>query len=325
MYRFYPFQEIAQGATYECHENPWRNYQTGNRFRSPLARYHMQINSGCSYSRKSVKLEALRLTLCIPEKFLQWNINMYKTLSALLVSFLIASNVAQAEKIVTLSASTSPPYSDRQLPEQGLALEIVSHVFKHAGYSPEVKFDIWPRAMEGVSVGLIDALASAWYSQERAEEYLFSEPYITSKLILLKLRSDRSNYSDVLNLRGKRVGTQVDFAYGVNFDAVEGLQLVPENHAIQNLLGLLNDKVDVVIGDQRTLAMQLHSYLGGDIQKFEVVDIGLPSRDRYVAASRAIEGEEELIARFNKALAETRKDGSYQAIVSKWDKLHPVN
>ena len=250
---------------------------------------------------------------------------MYKTLSALLVSLLLVSNVAQAEKTVTLSASTSPPYSDRQLPEQGLAMEIVSHVFKRAGYAPQINFDIWPRAMEGVSVGLFDALAAAWYSQDRAEEYLFSEPYLTSKLILLKLRSDRSSYRDVSNLRGRRVGTQVDFAYGVDFDEVEGLQLVPENHAIQNLLGLLNGKVDVVIGDQRTLAMQLHSYLPGDIQKFEVVDINLPSRDRHVAASRAIEGEEALVAAFNKALAQTHKDGSYQAIVAKWDKMHPIN
>jgi polar amino acid transport system substrate-binding protein len=250
---------------------------------------------------------------------------MYRTLSALLVSFLIASNLALAEETVTLSVSTSPPYSDRQLPEQGLALEIVSYVFKRAGYSPEIKFDIWPRAMEGVSVGLIDALASAWYSPERAEEYLFSDPYLASKLILLKLRSDRSNYSDVINLRGKRVGTQVDFAYGVDFDAVEGLRLVPENHAIQNLLGLLNGNIDVVIGDQRTLAMQLHSYLGGDIQKFEVVHINLPPRDRHVAASRAIEGEELLVSAFNKALAQTRKDGSYQAILAKWDKLYPIN
>ena len=250
---------------------------------------------------------------------------MYRTLSALFVSLLIVSNVAQAEKTVTLSASTSPPYADRQLPEQGLAMEIVSHVFKRAGYAPKIKFDTWPRAMEGVSVGLFDALAAAWYSQERAEEYLFSESYLTSKLILLKLRSDRTNYRDLSNLRGKRVGTQVDFAYGVDFDAVEGLRLVPENHAIQNLLGLLGGKVDVVIGDQRTLAMQLHSYLSADIQKFEVVDINLPSRDRHVAASRAIEGEESLVAGFNRALAQTRKDGSYQAIVAKWDQLHPIN
>jgi polar amino acid transport system substrate-binding protein len=254
---------------------------------------------------------------------------MNKTFGALLLGLLVicisAQAPAQSAKTVTLTASTSPPYADRQLPEQGLAMEVVSHVFERAGYTPKITFEIWPRAMEGVSAGLFDALAAAWYSESRAREYLFSDPYLTTKLILLKLRSDPTNFSDISQLAGKRLGTQVDFAYGVDFDKIAGLKLVPENHAIQNLLGLLNGSVDAVIGDQRTLAMQIHEYLSGDIQKFQVVDAQLPSRARHVAASRAIEGEDKMVADFNRALAAARKDGSYAAIVAKWDKLYPMD
>ena len=249
---------------------------------------------------------------------------MYKTLCALLFGLLLTSNAAQSQDTVTLTASTSPPYSDVKLPEQGLAMEVVSHVLKRAGYAPQIEFKVWSRAMEGVSVGLYDALAAAWYSDERAKEYLFSEPYLNSKLILLKLRSDRTVYVDKSHLAGKRLGTQVDFAYGINFDEISGLKLVPENHAIQNLLGLLNGKVDVVIGDQRTLAMQLNEYLPNELHKFEVVHASLPTRARHVAASRAIDGEDKLIANFNRALAAVKKDGSYAAIVAKWDKRYPL-
>lgn len=126
-------------------------------------------------------------------------------------------------------------------------------------------------------------------------------------------------------MAGKRLGTQVDFAYGIDFDDIAGLKLVPENHAIQNLLGLLNGSVDAVIGDQRTLAMQIHSYMPGDIQKFQVVDANLPSRARHVAASRAIKGEEKIVADFNRALATVRKDGSLTDIVAKWDKLYQMD
>ena len=249
---------------------------------------------------------------------------MYKTFSALLFGLLLTSTAAHAQKTVTLTASTSPPYADSKLPEQGLAMEVVSHVFKRAGYTPQIEFKIWSRAMEGVSVGLYDALAAAWYSQEREKEYLFSEPYLSSKLILLKLRSDPTVYIDTSHLAGKRLGTQVDFAYGINFDEISGLQLLPENHAIQNLLGLLNGKVDVVIGDQRTLAMQLNEYLPNELHKFEVVEANLPTRARHVAASRAIDGKDKMIADFNRALAAAKKDGSYAAIVAKWDKRYPL-
>jgi polar amino acid transport system substrate-binding protein len=249
---------------------------------------------------------------------------MYKTLAALLFALLLTSNAVQSQDTVTLTASTSPPYADTKLPEQGLAMEVVSHVFKRAGYTPQIEFKIWSRAMEGVSVGLYDALAAAWYSDERAKEYLFSEPYLPSKLILLKLRSDPTVYIDKSHLAGKRLGTQVDFAYGINLDEIAGLRVVPENHAIQNLLGLLNGKVDVVIGDQRTLAMQLNEYLPNELHKFEVVDANLPVRARHVAASRAIDGEDKMIADFNRALAAVKKDGSYAAIVAKWDKRYPL-
>jgi len=249
---------------------------------------------------------------------------MHKTLSALLFGLFLTTVGVQAQETVTLTASTSPPYADAKLPEQGLAMEIVSHVFKRAGYAPQIEFKIWSRAMEGVSVGLYDALAAAWYSDERAKEYRFSEPYLTSKLILLKLRSDPAVYTDKAHLAGKRLGTQADYAYGVDFEAIDGLTLSPENHAIQNLLGLLNGKVDVVIGDQRTLAMQLNEYLPKEMHKFEVVDASLPPRSRHVAASRAIEGEQKMVADFNRALAAARKDGSYAAIVAKWDKRYPL-
>ena len=90
---------------------------------------------------------------------------------------------------VRLLANTSPPYADRKLPEQGLALELVSHILTRAGYDPDISIEIWSRAMEGVRIGLYDALATAWYSEERDQDFLFSEPYLESQLILVKLRS----------------------------------------------------------------------------------------------------------------------------------------
>jgi len=250
---------------------------------------------------------------------------MYKALSTVLLGLILGSAAVQAQTPVSLTASISPPYADSKLPDQGLAMELVNKVLKRAGYAPQIEFKIWSRAMEGVSVGLYDALASAWYSKERAKEYIFSEPYLTSKLILLKLRSDPTLYTDKSQLAGKRLGTQVDYAYGINFDELPGLKLVPENHAIQNLMDLLNSTVDVVIGDQRTLAMQIHEYLHKEMHKFQVVDANLPTRARHLAASREIQTSGKLVADFNRALAAARKDGSYQAIVAKWDKRYPIN
>ena len=71
--------------------------------------------------------------------------------------------------------------------------------------------------------------------------------------------------------------------------------------------------------------MQLHEYLPKELHKFQVVDAKLPTRARHVAASLEIEGKDQLVADFNRALAAAKKDGSYDAIVAKWDKRYPLN
>ncbi len=216
-------------------------------------------------------------------------------------------------------ASTSPPYVDRTLPEQGLAVEMARHLFARTPYALEIGFDNWSRAIEGVRVGVYDALLAAWYNEERNADLLFSEPYIGGDLIIVKARSDRRPYTALSDLAGKRLGVQLDYAYGIDFSEVPGLQLVGANQLIENLLNLVNGKVDFVIGDQRTMNQQLHEFLGQHVNKFEVLPIRLQGRDRHLAASRQVAGHREIIAAFNKALAESRKDGSYQAILKKWD------
>lgn len=237
----------------------------------------------------------------------------------LLLGLSLVSAAAYAEKTIQLLANTSPPYADARLDQQGMALELVKHIFSRTEYSPEVKIETWGRAMEGVKIGVYDALATAWYSDERAKDFLFSEPYLSSKIILVKSSSDPTNYRSAADLAGKRLGVRTDYAYGVDLEAIPGLRLVQENHLIQNLLNLQAGKVDLVIGDLRTMNFQLREYLGGSLGKFRVVDANLPTRERHVAAGLSVKGHEDIIAAFNKALAETKKDGSYKAIIKKWD------
>lgn len=249
---------------------------------------------------------------------------MFRIALLLVSCLMMSSGTATADQKIRLMANTSPPYADANLPEQGLALELVNHIFSRTDYSPEISIERWSRAMEGVRVGLFDALATAWYTEERSVDFLFSDPYLDSKLVLVKRQSDRSRYRSLQDLAGKRLGVRVDYAYGVDFNSVPQLKLVEENHLIQNLLNLLNGSVDLVIGDQRTMNLQLQEYLKDRVNQFEVVHLNLPVRQRHVAAGRDVAGHKEMISAFNKALTEVRKDGSYAAIVKKWDQRYAM-
>lgn len=246
---------------------------------------------------------------------------MLRFILSLVVTAVFSGGV-YAEQEVNLMANTSPPYADAKLPEQGLALELVKHVFALTDYTPKITIENWSRAVEGTRVGVYDALASVWYSADREKDLLFSEPYLHSKLIILKSRLNRGVYTSLQQLEGNRLGVLRDYAYGVDFSTIPNVKLVQEDLLVSNLLNLLNGKVDFVIADQRAAAMQLHQMFSDRIPQFEVVDIELPHVERHVAASRSWSGHEELITAFNKALAISKKDGSLETIIRKWDKRY---
>ena len=249
---------------------------------------------------------------------------MLRYILPLILGLALASGGARGETVVRLMANPSPPYADKKLPDQGLALELVTHILSRTDYTPEITIENWSRAMEGVRIGLYDALATAWYSEERSRDFLFSDPYLSSELILVKLRSDKARYRSLQDLAGKRLGVRSDYAYGVDFSSVPDLALVEEHQLIQSLLNLLNGSVDLVIGDRRTLTHQLNEYLESQIGEFQVVPVELPRRHRHLAAGRNVAGHEAMVAAFNRALAESRKDGSHDAIVQKWDTKYAV-
>lgn len=246
---------------------------------------------------------------------------MLKVLAAIVLAAVLCGS-AHAQQAVRLLANTSPPYADASLPEQGLALELVRHVFARTDYEPEITIENWSRAVEGTRLGVHDALASVWYSAEREQDLLFSDPYLKSRLIILKSRNNRRPYTSLQALAGSRLGVRSDYAYGVDFAAIPNLTLVEEDLLASNLLNLLHGKVDFVIADQRSANMQLHELLKDRISEFEVLDIELPAVARHVAAARTWPGHDAMIAAFNEALASAQEDGSLQVIVDRWDQRY---
>ncbi|MCR9105925.1 MAG: transporter substrate-binding domain-containing protein [Gammaproteobacteria bacterium] len=239
-----------------------------------------------------------------------------------LVLAIALCSAAQAEQTLRLMANTSPPYADSKLPEQGLALELVKHVFARTPYQADIGIESWSRSLEGAQIGVYDGLAAVWYSPEREQDLLFSEPYLSSDLVILKRRADQRRYTRLGELAGSRLGVRADYAYGIDFSQVPDLQLVQENHLIQNLLRLQNGSVDFVIGDRRTVNQQLHEFLKDRITDFSVTAIELPRVSRHVAVSRSMANAEQVISAFNAALAQAREDGSHKAIVRKWDERY---
>lgn len=222
-----------------------------------------------------------------------------------------------AATTLKVAGSIWPPYVDDQLPEGGLAVDLVRTALARAGYDVAPELEAWSRAYEGVAVGVYDVAAAVWQTEARKEVLLFSEPYLLNDVILLIRRGEPIEFRALADLYGHPIGVVRGYAYDEAFDADPNLIRVANAHLLQNLLQLSHGKVDIVVGDKWSIVQQISSYMPDALKDFEVLPKPLARRALRIGVSRQNPNAPEIVAAFDAAIAGMKKDGTYDAIVKK--------
>ena len=213
-----------------------------------------------------------------------------------------------------LAASSWPPYTGEDLPGNGLAITIVRQAFDRAGYNTSVTIESWPRTLEGVKLGIFDVIAAAWYTKERARKYTFSEPYLSNSMRLIKRKDTQLQVASLTDLSGLRVGVVRDYAYGEEFDRARHFMKIPQNHVIQNLLMLVNGKIDLTVGDELALRHEIKEFMPSQMVNLEFMAHAIAFKDLHIAVSKQNPNHEQIVKDFNKAFAKMKADGTLEKI-----------
>lgn len=233
----------------------------------------------------------------------------------IVLNLLTQTCTAQAIKMVS---NQWPPYVDDAAPKKGLAVELVNQALQRKGYQPSLHIDNWPRALEGVRIGVFDATCAIWKSAEREQDLLFSEPYLSNKISFIKKKSLTVEYAHYTDLTGFVIGILRDYAYNEQFTQSRALIKIPANHIIQNLQKLNNDSIDLTLGDERAIRYALQKFLPLHASSFEFLNPPLSYKKLYFAVSKSNKAAQTIINDFNLAIMEMKKDGSYDQIVSQY-------
>ncbi|HID48724.1 MAG TPA: amino acid ABC transporter substrate-binding protein [Chromatiales bacterium] len=229
------------------------------------------------------------------------------------------------DKVLKLASSSWPPYADKTMPEKGFGIDMVSQILKRAGYTTEITIASWPRVLQGTSIGIYDAIPTAWYTPERDKMFHFSEPYFENVIRLVKLKDRPIKARSLADLKGLLVGYVTDYAYGEAFNKATNIVKLPSNHVIQNLMLLQRGKIDLTLGDRWVIRYELTNYMPNSIKDFEFIGKPVTKRKLHLAISRSRPDHEQIAAAFNKALKEMKADGSYEKILDKYrSRLAPL-
>ena len=226
---------------------------------------------------------------------------------------LSALNVSATE--LQVATSEWIPYVGKELPNQGLATDIVTRALKRAGYKPSVTIQAWNRTLEGADIGVYDLIAAAWYSKAREKSFLFSKPFIYNEIKLLKHVDSKFQFNSIADLNGHTIGVLDGYAYGEKFDGAQGISRIPGVHVLQNITRVINREIELTLDDERVLEYEIRHNISLNKDRLVFLSKPVSKNGLHIAVSRLNPKHKEIVAAFDKAIVAMRKDGTYDRIL----------
>jgi len=245
-----------------------------------------------------------------------------RSVAALFLIFATSTAMVLALDINVVHSGNWPPYADDELPEQGLAIDLVTTALKRAGYSTRVKTASLKQILEGSKTGIYDVFATPWFTMDRDQYLDFSQPYLQSSIHFIKRKDAPFEYTRFDDLEKMTIGVVENYAYEEDFNESTAIKKISTSSLAENLRMLIDRKVDLTLDDERVLRYTINQSMPQNMAKLDIIAKPLAMRGINIGVSRKNPDHAMIVARFNKAIAEMKEDGTHDRIVKKHKALY---
>ena len=224
--------------------------------------------------------------------------------------------LANKEKLIYSSDRNSPPMRFMDLEDKqykGGVIDYMNSLSVELGVEIDFKPLVWEEALKQLEEGKSD-ICDMFYSEKRAEEYLFSDPvYLLRSVILVK--NTNQSITEVNDLENKKIAMQsADYAVDYIKDKIgKKASYIFVNNVEEAIELLVNNEVDAVIGDEPVVTY----FSSTKNLNNELKIINPPLYEKYIRFA-VPKGEEKLISILNKGIFSLRRKGILEGIQQKW-------
>ncbi|MBQ9324416.1 MAG: transporter substrate-binding domain-containing protein [Clostridia bacterium] len=203
-------------------------------------------------------------------------------------------------------------YHDEDDKLVGLDVEIGTLIAEGLGVEPEFQETAWDSILAGVDAGRFDiACNGVGYTEERAEKYAFSTPYVYTHKVLV-VGKDNEDIKTVEDLKGKKTANSASSTYAALAESY-GATLTAVDTLAETVLLLEQGRVDATINAQVSIEDYLSAHPNAGIKVVQVL-----SGDPVVFPFRKGEDTDTLVEAVNAILDAAREDGRLAAISEKY-------
>lgn len=235
-------------------------------------------------------------------------------LACLAVSLLSVS--AGAEPLLVMFDKANPPFMYATVDNKaaGVYPALVAEAFSRMEQPAVLEVLPWKRALHFLDNGR-GGLAGLYMTEERLKRYDYSEPLHTETTLVVQRASAPFPYLGLESLRGRTLGVLRGWSYGDEFEKARAAGLFTTEEVegdAQNFEKLLAGRIDALLAVKESAETYMAS--SASREKFTVQERPFARNNAYLAFSKESHMR-EFLDRFNKALAEMRRDGAWDSIL----------
>lgn len=239
---------------------------------------------------------------------------MKKFVKSLLMGALILSLSVSAmakDKIFVGTNAEFPPFEYLDKGEvTGFDIELVNELGKVMDADVKVldmSFDGLLPALQMKKVDLVIAGMTA--TEERKKTVSFTQPYYTASQVII-VKEGNNSIKSFDDLKGKKVAVMLGFTGDTIVSEIEGVSIERFNAAYAGIMALQADKVEAVVLDSEPAKNYVKQNPGLVLADADA------EQEEYAIALR--KNDKALLEKIEKALAEIKANGTYDALIKKY-------
>lgn len=240
----------------------------------------------------------------------------------LLASLFGATATAGEQPTLTILTELWPPYVMRDDGGKlvGADLDLARTVLEQLGYKIDVRVLPWRRVLQEAKLQKGDAILDVFYAAERNSWLHYpDEPLSISGEVLFYPVDRPVHLERTSDLKGLRIGVQVDYAYSKAFLAEPGVirvAMTGEGNPIKQLHMMMAGRLDGVVLNERVGRYLLRSQ--GLQEQVRNGSFQLTDENRNFLGFTHKPGHDQLAIRFSAALQQFKQTPAYKQLLARY-------
>jgi len=229
--------------------------------------------------------------------------------------FAVPAFVHASNPPLVLAATNWEPIMGEGMKNGGYLTEVVTTALKRAGYSVEIRWVPWKRALEMSKQGIYDGVIAASYTKERHRHFNCTLPIVSDDFAYFGLAHQRLNHDLFLHCNPVTIGVLRGSAIIQTLQKNKNITIDQANNHNQNIKKLLAERINFIIGSKISIQYILARQFPNQQKNIVLIEPIYRKNQYHILFSRQSPEHANIIGSFNQAFNQMQKEGVIDKIL----------